>query len=341
MTKATKKINLALQGGGSHGAFTWGVVDALLQCGRIEIDSISSTSAGSMNAAIITQGLINGGPDGARQALMQFWRDLSDIGSFLSPVQMSTLESLLGITAEQNVSYLMFDMMTKVLSPYEFNPFNFNPLRQLLDKYIDIDLIKKSKINKLFVCATNVRTGKIKVFQNEEISINAILASTCLPFLFQAVKIDGEYYWDGGYTGNPPIFPLIYNSNVRDVLIIHINPIVRPQIPKTAADIMNRINEISFNSSLIREMRAIAFVTKMLDDDWIKDEFRQNIKKINVHAIRTDSIMTKYSVASKFETDWVFLTHLFELGQQMAYEWLDNNFDSIGEKSSIDLNDFL
>lgn len=340
MTKQTKKINLALQGGGAHGAFAWGIIDYLLQDGRLEIDSISSTSAGSMNAVVIAQGMINNGPEGARELLTQFWRNVSEIGELFSPVQTNYYETLFKAQPDFYSSYILFNLVTKIFSPYEFNPLNFNPLRYILEKNIDFNKIRKSKKIKLFMCATNVRTGKAKIFSNQEISVDAVLASACLPYLTQAVMIEGEYYWDGGYMGNPAIFPIIYHSNVNDILIIHINPIIRAEIPTTSAEIINRINEISFNSSLIREIRAIAFVTHLLEKNWIKPEYRHNLKKIHVHSIRNDKLMTQFSVASKFKTDWVFLNDLFTLGQQTAKEWLEQHYDQIGNETSINFEEF-
>lgn len=341
MAAKIKKINLALQGGGAHGAFAWGVIDELLRDDRIEIDSISATSAGAMNAVAIAQGYLNNGKAGARETLHKFWREISDFGKLFSPIKITPWESFLGINPESSASYFMFNLMTKIFSPYQFNPFNYNPIHELLDSLINFDHIKSKDAIKLFICATNVKTGKVKIFNNQELCTKAILASSCLPDLFQAVGIEGEFYWDGGYMGNPAIFPLIYESTVNDVLIIHINPIVRESVPHTASEIMNRINEVSFNSSLMREMRAIAFVTKLLDDHWIKEEYYDRVKRMYIHSIRSDEIMRKFSVASKFNTDWDFLMQLFKLGNEAGVNWLKHHYDKIGNQSSIEIAEFL
>lgn len=336
-----KKINLALQGGGAHGALAWGVLDALLQDDRLEIDSICATSAGAINAVILAGGFCKGGRAGARHALSEFWHAVCEYGISLSPVKRNAWEEWFNIPLEYSFGYGLFNYFTRLLSPYQFNPLNYNPLQELLERYVDFDNLKQAEHLKLFICATNVKTGKIKVFEQQDISIQAILASTCLPYLFQAVEIDGESYWDGGYMGNPAIFPLIYNSAIHDILIIHINPVIRATIPRNAVEILNRINEISFNSSLMREMRAIAFITKLIDQDWLKEKYRNRLKRIYLHSIRTDEIMEHYSVASKFNTDWNFISTLFELGSNAAKKWLKQNFGKIGKESSMDVAEFL
>ena len=260
-----KRIDLALQGGGSHGALTWGVLDRLLEENRLEIDGISGTSAGAMNAVVLADGLHKGGRDGARAALHAFWKAVSDAARF-SPIQRSPWDRLMGNDSlDHSPSYLLFESLTQLIAPAKLNPLAINPLRDLVIRLVDFERVNACRKVKLFVTATNVRTGKVKVFSNDEISIDAVMASACLPFLFQAVEIDGEAYWDGGYMGNPAIFPLIYSCDTPDVLVVHINPLERTELPRTAAEILNRINEISFNSSLLREMRAIAFVTQLID----------------------------------------------------------------------------
>jgi NTE family protein len=241
-----KCVNLALQGGSAHGAFTWGVLDRLLEEPLIEVEGISATSAGAMNAAVMAHGLTVAGRKGAREALEEFWDGVARVTAPLEALQL-------------------FEVASRFLSPYELNPFNYNPLRQLI-RFIDFERLRQGSAIKLFVSATNVRTGKIKVFTDKEITADCVLASACLPFVYQAVEIDGEHYWDGGYMGNPALFPLIYSCQSRDILIVHVNPLERPDKPMSAREIMNRVNEISFNSSLMREMRAVAFVTKLIDD---------------------------------------------------------------------------
>ncbi len=332
---AIKTINLALQGGGAHGAFTWGVLDRLLEDERIAYDGIVATSAGAMNAAVMVSGMAVGGARGAREALATFWRRISE-SARMSPLQPSFLDRMSGNHGMDNSPvFMMFDMMTRVFSPYQFNPMNHNPLRSVLERSVDFEAIHQSTCPvKIFLCATNVRTGKVKVFDNAELSADAVLASACLPFLFQAVEIDGEAYWDGGYMGNPAIFPLIYNCDSRDVLIIHINPLNRTEVPTTATGIFNRISEISFNSSLMREMRAIAFVTSLIDEH---EELRSRLKKMLVHSISADDVMLKLGVASKFNADWTFLTHLRDAGRDYAAAWIEDNFEHLGERSSADI----
>ena len=289
-----------------------------------------------MNAAVLGYGLVEGGREGARKALANFWRRVSHAAA-LSPLQPTVFDRMMGNRSlENSMPYLMFDMMTRVMSPYQFNPFNLNPLRQVLEKSVDFEVFKEARCRiKLNLCATNVRTGKIKVFSNTEITPDAVLASACLPFLFQAVEIDGESYWDGGYMGNPAIFPLIYGCESPDVLIVHINPMRRPDVPTTANEILNRINEISFNSSLMREMRAIDFVTRLIDMDVGK---ALNLKRMYIHAISSDELMTGLSAASKLNADWAFLTDLRDAGRARAGEWIEANYAHIGRQSSVDIH---
>lgn len=341
MAKRTKTINLALQGGGTHGALAWGVLDRLLEDGHIDMDCISATSAGAMNAVVLAQGMADGGPEKARELLAYFWKKISEAGVFFSPVKVNWLEQWMGITPEFSQGYFFFDMMTKLFSPYEFNPANINPLRDILDSLVDFKQISQNKHLRLFICATNVKTGKIKVFQQDDVSLDAVMASSCLPFLFQAVQIQDEYYWDGGYMGNPALFPIIYNSNYNDIVIIHINPIQRDTMPRKASEIINRMNEVSFNSSLMREMRAVAFISNMLDQGWIKDEYAKKMKRIFMHAIRADKVMENYSVASKLNTDWDFIVHLFDQGRHLADDWIRDNVIHLGKRSSIDINEYL
>ena len=332
----TKTINLALQGGGTHGAFTWGVLDRLLEDDRLDFEGLVATSAGAMNASVMAYGLAAGGREGAKKALTNFWRRVSHAAVF-SPLQPTLFDKLTGNhSMENSPPYIFFDMITRFLSPYQFNPFNINPLRQVLEQSVDFDVLKATRCKvKLSICATNVRTGKVRVFGNDEITPDAILASACLPFLFRSVEIDGEDYWDGGYMGNPAIFPLIYGCTSPDVLIVHINPIYRADVPRTATEILNRVNEISFNSSLMREMRAIAFITKLIDSG-LADKL--DLKRMNIHAIMADDVTAKLGVASKLNADWDFLTELRDAGRKHAESWLTDNYAKIGKESSIDIH---
>ena len=314
MAVRQKTLNLALQGGGSHGAFTWGVLDRLLEDGRIKIDGICGTSAGAMNAIVCAYGNMQGGPDKARELLQDFWRKVSAAGERFSPLRNSPFDAFFNDTV-RNASYAMFETVTRALSPYQLNPLNFNPLREVLEDVVKFEELKTCKEMRVFVCATNVRTGKPKVFHNHEVTADAVLASACLPTLFQAVEIDGEHYWDGGFVGNPPIYPLIYETSTNDVLVVHINPFDVPKLPRTAGDIMDRINEISFNSSLVSEMRAIAFVQKLITDGWIKDEFRSQLRDMRMHAIRADQDLAHLGLESKLDPGWKHLGSLRDLGR--------------------------
>jgi NTE family protein len=288
-----------------------------------------------MNAVVLAYGLAEGGREGARKALAGFWRRISH-AALLSPLQPSPVDRLLHNHAlDWSPAFLAFDLMSRVLSPYQLNPWNWNPLRHVLEQSVDFARLRERCPIRLFLSATNVRTGKVKVFTGAEITPDAVLASACLPFLHQAVEIDGEAYWDGGYMGNPAIFPLIYGCESTDVVVVHINPIERPDLPRSATEIMNRINEISFNSSLMREMRAIAFVTRLIEDGTVRDGA---LKRMHVHAIAGDAVMQKLSVMSKLNADWEFLTHLRDDGREHAGRWLAETFDRLGAATTVDLD---
>ncbi len=334
-----KRINLALQGGGAHGAFTWGVIDKLLEDGRLDIDGISGTSAGSMNAVVYAYGRYMGGVDGAREALEKFWKAVSDAGQRYSPVKKMPWENtLFGWHNNETLAFEMFKTLTNTFSPYQLNPLNLNPLKDILNEQVDFAALNSCPNTKFFLSATNVRTGKVRVFNTHEITADAVMASACLPYLFQAVEIDGEPYWDGGYMGNPSLFPLFYNTDARDVLIVHVNPIERPGPPKTPAEIYNRVNEISFNSSLIKELRSIAFVQKLLDEGWLKDEYHGQLKYVLIHSMRADNALSDLSVTSKFSSDWTFLTNLRDRGRATAAEWIATNYGDVGVRSTVDLH---
>ncbi len=330
-------INLALQGGGSHGAFTWGVLDRLLEDGRVSFDGISATSAGAMNAVVYAYGKMRGGRDGARQALHDFWQRISRSAAPYSPLAITPVEKIFGVPAEQRWAYTTFESLTRSFSPYQLNPLNVNPLRDVLAASVDFDELKHCQSSKLFLSATNVRTGNVRVFNTSEITINAVLASACLPFLFQAIEIDGAFYWDGGYMGNPSLFPLFYDTDSRDVVVVHINPIFCADIPKSAAEIADRVSEITFNSALLKEFRAVAFVTKLLEDGWIKDEYRSKLRHVLVHSIRADDALNTLGAASKVNCDWRFLTDLRERGRATAEQWLAENFIHLGKRSTVNL----
>ena len=355
-----KSINLALQGGGSHGAFTWGVLDELLRDGRLDFDSITATSAGSMNAAIMLYGLHRNGADGARDLLEKFWRRVSDEGKCFNPLGDITAKSEKYFSKYMDIffpwasdfapknflnnaaglNYL--ENIGQTISPYKANPLNINPLRDILNEIIDFKEMPKCTEGKLFISATNVRIGESRVFKNEEITEDVIIASASLPYLFHAVEIDGDYYWDGGYTGNPALWPLFYESQTRDLLIVHVNPILRPELPKEAYEIENRINEVTFNSSLLNELRAIQFVQKLLEKKMLKEQFRDEYKNIRLHAIRSEDTMRAAGISSKYDTSWTFLTSVRDAGRKVAADWLKKNFDAIGKAGTVDIRaDYL
>ncbi len=334
-----KVVTLAIQGGGAHGAFAWGVIDRLLEEGCFDIEGISGSSAGSLNATVLAYGLLKGGREGARAALEKFWKDISDAGVLYNPCKQTPLEKFIfGNKMEQSAAFKWFDTLTHTFSPYQLNPLDFNPLKEVLLANVDFTGLQACQVTKLFLSATNVRTGQVRVFRTDEITPEAVLASACLPFIFKAIEIDGEYYWDGGYTGNPSLFPLFYNVNSQDIIIIHINPVERAAPPTLPDEIFNRINEISFNNSLLKEFRAIAFVQKLLDENMLKEEFRDQFKYIFLHDISADTILDDLSVASKASSDWDFLILLKNRGRAKANEWIARNYDKVGIQSSFDLN---
>jgi NTE family protein len=327
-----KVINLALQGGGSHGALTWGVLDRLLEDKRLVIEGITATSAGAINAVVLADGLAAGGREGARNALRQFWQKMSQSAS-LSIFQPSPIDKInprFGL--EHSPGYLFMEAVSYYSSPYQFNPFNYNPLKTLLEEVIDFERVRQQRRVKLFLSATNVRTSKVKVFSSEEINAEHVLASACLPLLMHAVEIDGEHYWDGGFAGNPVIFPVIYECEARDIVMIHLTPAERPELPVNPRAIMNRMQEISFNSSLIREMRAIAFLTKLIDEG-----YWTNGKRIFIHSIEGEDVIREFSGSSRVNGDWDLLSRLFKIGRERADNWLTSNFDLINAESTLDL----
>ena len=331
---AKKSINLALQGGGSHGAFAWGVLDRLLEDERIAIDGVVGTSAGAMNAAVLAYGLTIGGNAGARQKLREFWTRVGEVARY-SPLQPSWFDKAEGPgNMDHSPMWLMTDALMRFMSPYQLNPGNHHPLRDVLMEVVDFERLRRESAVRLYTCAANVKTGRIRVFECREMCIEAVLASACLPFMFQAVEVDGEHYWDGGYMGNPPIFPLIYNCESRDVLLVMINPIVIDEVPKTAQAIYDRINTLSFNSSLMREMRAINFVSRMVDSGF---DDGGRLRSILIHTVDAEDEMRKLGVSSKLNAQWDFLMWLHQLGRERAGAFLEANYDKLGRESSTDI----
>ncbi len=332
-----KTLNLALQGGGSHGAFTWGVLDRLLEEDNLTIEGISGTSAGAMNAAALLQGHCVGGNQGAKESLEKFWQGVGEMAAFGLP-QRSLLDQMTGNwNLDSSPGTMMLDAWQRMFSPYQTNPLNYNPLRELLDTMIDVEAIRACKAIKLFVCATNVENGRSRVFTRDELTVDVLMASSCLPFAFQAVEIDGVPYWDGGYVGNPAIFPLVYGCDSPDVAVVQINPLVRKGIPETPTEIVNRLNEISFNSALIGEMRAISFVQRLIEQDHLKNEEAARLKRMNMHVISAEDEMRTLGATSKFNASIDFLVHLKEIGRNTTDAWLKQYWNSIGTESTINI----
>lgn len=329
-------IDLALQGGGAHGAFTWGVLDRLLEESWLRIEGISGTSAGAMNALVLASGYAKDGPQGARDALDAFWRRVSDAARF-SPFQRTPLDILMGRwTLDASPAFLAFDLAARLFSPYDLNPLGTNPLKGILRESIDFERIEGVPI-RLFVTATNVRTGRGRVFRNREITPEVLLASACLPTLFQAVEINGEPYWDGGYSGNPTITPLIRECSSSDTILVQINPVERAGTPRWASDILNRLNEISFNATLLKELRMIAVLRQIAG---LENCEGAQWARMRIHRIATP-IMTGLGYSSKLNAEWAFLTMLRDEGRRAAQEFLAVHGSELGKRSTFDLGALL
>lgn len=334
----TKHINLALQGGGAHGAFTWGVLDALLEDGRLTYEGITGTSAGSMNAVVMLDGLLEGGPERAREKLHAFWLAVSTAGSPLSAMGENAKTLFSGKPLFPD-SWPVTDWMRlwdNWISATAQGA-HYNPLRDLLAQHVDFDRLRACESTKLFLAATDVNTGNVRVFNTPEIDAETVLASACLPYLYPAIEIDRHHYWDGGYMGNPVLFPFFYETKTQDILLVHVNPIVRKEVPDQPHEVMERLNEITFNASLLREMRAIAFVQKLIAEDWLKPEYRDRLKYIYLHAIRADKPLGDLSSSTKLVTDWSFLTMLKERGRHEGKAWLRKHFDDVGKQGTVDI----
>ena len=329
-------VDFALQGGGAHGAFTWGVLDRLLEEPWLQIDGISGTSAGAMNAALLADGYAEGGAEGARTALERYWRHVSEAARF-SPFQRSPIDKLLGRwTLDNSPLFITMDMMSRLFSPYDLNPGGSHPLRSILEKLINFERIKQAPI-KLFISATNVRTGRVRVFRNAEVTPDVLLASACLPTLFQAVQIDGEAYWDGGYSGNPTMTPLVRECQSKDTILIPVNPIERPGTPSTASDIISRMNEISFNAVALKELRMMALLRRVADPG---DTEGRLWAEMRVHLVRNE-VMASLGYSSKLNAEWEFLSMLKEAGRKAADVFLLTHGSDIGVTSTVDLDVLL
>jgi NTE family protein len=329
-------IDLALQGGGAHGAFTWGVVDRLLEEPQLSIEGISGTSAGAMNAAVLAHGHAAGGTKGPKAALEYFWRRVSQAARF-SPFQRTPLDMMLGRwTMDTSPIFLAFDMAARVFSPYDLNPRGANPLRDILSECVDFAHLAQSPI-RLFVTATNVRTGRGRVFRNAELTPDVLLASACLPTLFQAVEIDGEPYWDGGYAGNPTITPLVRECASSDTMLVQVNPIERAGTPRSAREILDRLNEVSFNSPLMKELRMIAVLRQVADTGGREGARWAGMR---IHRIAS-SMMTELGYSSKLNAEWEFFCMLRDEGRRCAHAFLTDHLPDLGRRSTLDLDLFL
>ena len=329
-----RRINLALQGGGAHGAFTWGVLDQLLSDGRIEIEGISGASAGAVNAVMLADGLVRGGPDEARKRLADFWRAVS-VDGHLPDLQRAVVERLFPFVPREG---LWFGALSRVLSPYDLNPLNINPLKELIEKFVDFDAMRGASGPELFISATNVHNGEVRTFSRGEVTAEAVMASACLPLLFRAVEIDGVSYWDGGYSGNPALVPFLRATTTEDVLIVQINPRERRKTPTRTREIVSRISEINFNASLLSELRAVAFVNRLIDEGRLprgmsEDEFR----RLKLHRIAMDEPGESSRAPGTLNTEYQTFERLHKRGQRATRRFLDAHFDDIGRRSTIEV----
>ncbi len=329
-----KALNLAFQGGGAHGAFTWGVLDRIFEDGRIWVEAISGTSAGAMNAVVAAQGMYDAGGEGARRELERFWRAVSESGKY-SPLRRTWIDRLMGSwSLDHSPGYLSLDILNRLASPYETNPLGLNPLRDLVEGFVDFAKVRDCQDMPIYISATNVETGRARVFAREEITLDVVMASACLPFMFQTVTIDGTPYWDGGYMGNPVLFPLIERSPCADIAIVQINPLVRRGIPRTAREILNRVNEITFNAPLLNDLAAIELIHRLVTEGRLDGH---DYRDIRIHIIEANDAMAPLGASSKLNTEWEFLILLRDIGRRAAGEWIARNFDAIGERSTVDL----
>jgi NTE family protein len=336
--KGSVVVDLALQGGGSHGAFTWGVLDALLEDGRLQFEGITGASAGAMNAVVLAEGWRRGRAErrdpreSARLHLRRFWEGVAALPNAFAPEWLT--QGLPAGVGQGAAAWV--DVWTRFFSPYQVNPFDYNPLRSLLAPLIDFDALRARAPCKLFVCATNVRSGRARVFREHELTCDMLLASAALPLSFRAVEIDGEAYWDGGYMGNPALYPLFYATKSADLLLVQINPLRREHVPDRPQEILERINEISFNASLLHELRAIAFVQRLLDEHRVD---ASRYKRINLHMIESEQALSRLGAASKSNTSRAFIDELHALGRAAAADWLDRSIHYVGHAPSVRIGD--
>ncbi len=332
---AARPISLALQGGGAHGAFTWGVLDALLEDERLEIEAISGTSAGAMNAVALVEGFAEGGRQGAREQLRRFWERIANSSAY-SPLQRDLVGRLMGQwDIEQTPGFLWWEWFSMFASPYQSNPLDLNPLRDVLEDEIRFEKVRNCSAIKLFIAATNVQTGRVTVFDQKKLEAKHVLASACLPRVFQAVEIGGVPYWDGGYVGNPALFPLFHAGKSQDILLIQITRMLRRETPKTARAIENRLNEITFNASLMGELRAIEFVQRLLDQQAVSPE---KYRRLRMHRIDADKALGDLNASSKLNIERDFIEELFTRGRKSGEAWLRKNGEKVGHEATLDLS---
>jgi NTE family protein len=334
---ASKCINLALQGGGAHGAFTWGVLDQLLADGRVAIDSISGSSAGAVNAVMLADGFARGGPEEAQRRLADFWRAAS-FGGTLPELQREAFERLFAFVPRQGAAMPWLGALSRYWSPYALNPLNINPLKNLIERFVDCDRVRSDTRRELFISATNVQSGERRVFSRTEVTAEAVMASACLPLLFQAVEIDGASYWDGGYSGNPAVLPFLRTTSTEDVLIVQINPRERGNAPTTARDIMTRLHEVTFNAPLLSELRMLQLAERLIAEGGLpRGTAPGQYRRIKLHRIVMDDAGAAFDGRSKLNNDYEFFDRLRRLGQDAARRFLDANFNDLGRRSTIDL----
>lgn len=326
-------ISLALQGGGAHGAFTWGVLDHLLEDGRFRFTAVSGTSAGALNAASLVTGLATGGAQAARENLERLWRSVSG-SSPLGAVERSMPFLPLPTTVVHGMLERV-KLLGQMISPYDPTMPSGNPLRPVLEKTIDFPLLQGPAVIPTFVSATRVDTGSARIFTGAELTIDALLASACLPNLFRAVEIDGISYWDGGYMGNPTLTPLFSEAFAADILIVQVTPFQRREVPQTVADILSRVTEITFNSSLLRDLRTLTEIQKLLRGADEANPALRRIARLRLHMIAASQDVAERSTAAKMDTRWSELSALAQAGRQAATEWLAAHGDDIGRRSTV------
>jgi len=330
-TRSPKPVSLALQGGGSHGAFMWGVLDQLLIDGRIGIEAISASGGGALSAVVLAQGYAQGGNEAARESLLTFWKKISMAASLL-PLNLNVVDKMLGHAGlDISPSSMALDYITRIFSPSQFNLFDINPLLGIIDELVDFEVIKTSKIA-LYINATHVRTGKSVVFDNSRLSLDVVMASACLPFIFKTVEVEGEPYWDGSFSSCPPLSPLANHSRSPDVLLVQVHPSYIEEVPTTAADILDRATEISFNAVLNQELKTIALYNKMVAAGALKQ------KPVYLHVIEASEMLASLGRASKLNMDWDFLVYLHDLGVQAATDWLEKNIGAVGKHATVDID---